>query len=74
VTDPSVPAVIQIVDVGLRSCFMAPASEPKLTNPENFQKAVRNLRVGRTKGPNRTPEQGFEASPKASGIPPGPDL
>ena len=29
VTDPSVPAVIEMVDVGLRSYFMASASEPK---------------------------------------------
>jgi hypothetical protein len=34
VTDPSVPAVIETVNVGLRYYFMAPASEPKLTNPE----------------------------------------
>jgi hypothetical protein len=31
VTDPSVPAVIETVNVGLRSYFMAPASEPNLT-------------------------------------------
>jgi hypothetical protein len=37
-TDPSVPAVIETVNVGLRSYFMAPASEPKLTNPEEFKK------------------------------------
>jgi hypothetical protein len=34
VTDPSVPAFIETVNVGLRSYFMAPASEHKLTNPE----------------------------------------
>ena len=33
VTYPSVPAVIEMVDVELRSYFMALASEPKLTNP-----------------------------------------
>jgi hypothetical protein len=32
-TDPSAPAV-QIFDVVLRSYFMSPASEPKLTNPD----------------------------------------
>jgi hypothetical protein len=31
VIDPSVPAVIETVNVGLRSYFRAPASEPKLT-------------------------------------------
>ena len=33
VTDPSVPAVIEAVNAGLGSYFMAPASEPKLTKP-----------------------------------------
>jgi hypothetical protein len=28
VTDPSVPAVIEMVDVALRSYFLTPASEP----------------------------------------------
>jgi hypothetical protein len=32
VADPSVPTV-ETVNVGLRSYFMVPASEPKLTNP-----------------------------------------
>jgi hypothetical protein len=52
VTDTSVPAVIEIVDVGLRSYFMAPASEPKLTNPEEVQKAIRGLNVSKAPGPN----------------------
>jgi hypothetical protein len=43
VTDPSVPAVIATVDVGLRSYFMAPAVEPKLTNPEEVLEATRGL-------------------------------
>ena len=34
VTDPSVPAVIEMVDLGLRSYLIAPASEPKVTNPK----------------------------------------
>ena len=37
VTDPSVPVVIEMVDEELRSYFMAPVSEPKLTNPEEVQ-------------------------------------
>ena len=32
-TDPSVPVDIEAVNAGLRSYFMAPASEPKLTKP-----------------------------------------
>jgi len=38
VTDKSVPAVIEIVDMALRSYFLTPASEPKLTNPQEFRK------------------------------------
>jgi hypothetical protein len=49
VTDPSVPAVIEMVNVGLRSYFMAPASEPKLTNPEEVQDAIRGIRFGKAK-------------------------
>ena len=41
VTDPSVPAGIEMVEVVLRSYFMTPASEPKLTNPEEGQEAIR---------------------------------
>jgi hypothetical protein len=43
VTDPSVPAVIEMVVVALRSYFMTPASEPKLTNPDEVHKAIRGL-------------------------------
>ena len=41
VTDPSVPAVIEMVDLGLWSYLIAPASEPKLTNPKEVQGAIR---------------------------------
>ena len=52
VTDPSVPAVIEMVDLGLRSYLMAPASEPKLTNPEEVQEAISGLKVIKAPGPN----------------------
>jgi hypothetical protein len=51
-TDPSVPSVIETVDVGLRSYFMAPAGEPKLTDPEDVQEAIRGFRVSKSPGPN----------------------
>jgi hypothetical protein len=51
VTDPSVPAVIEAVDEGLRSYFMAPASEPKLTNPEDVQEAISGLKVSKAPDP-----------------------
>ena len=69
VTDLLVPAVIETVDVGLNSYFMTPASETKLTNPEEVQEAIRGLKVSKAPGPNgipnralkRYPEQGLEA-------------
>ena len=55
VTDPSVPAVIEIVDMELGSYFMAPVSEPKLTNPEVVQETIRGLKVSKAPGPNCIP-------------------
>jgi hypothetical protein len=43
VTDHSVPAVIEMVVVALRSYFMTPASEPKLTNPDEVHETIRGL-------------------------------
>jgi hypothetical protein len=57
-----VPAVIETVDVWLRSYFMAPAGEPKLTEPEEIQLAIRGLRVGKTPGPNGIPNRAFSIS------------
>ena len=50
--DSSVPAVIEMVDVDLRSYYMAPASESKLTNPEKVKDAIRGLKFGQAPGPN----------------------
>jgi hypothetical protein len=52
VTDSSVPAVIEMVDVALRSYFMTPASERKLTNPEEVQDVIRGLKVSKAPGLN----------------------
>jgi len=43
VTDTSAPAVIEKVDVALRSCFMTPFIEPNLTNPEEFEESIIGL-------------------------------
>jgi hypothetical protein len=40
--------------VGLRFYFMAPASETKLTNPEEVQEAIRGRKVSKAPGPNGT--------------------
>jgi hypothetical protein len=47
VSAPSIPAVTEMVDVALRSYFMTPASEPKLTNPHEVQEAIRGLKFGK---------------------------
>jgi hypothetical protein len=52
VTDPSIPAVIEMVDMALRSYFLTPASELKLTTPDEVQEANRGLKVSKVLGPN----------------------
>ena len=52
VTDPSIPAVIEMVDVALRSYFLTPASEPKLTNPDEVHEAIGGRQVSKAPGPN----------------------
>ena len=47
VTVPSVPAVTQMFDVALETYLQTPASEPKLTNPDEVREAIRGLKVGR---------------------------
>jgi len=57
VTDPSVPAVIEIVDMVLRSYFLSPASEPQLTTPDEVLEAIRGLKVSKAPGPNSVPNR-----------------
>jgi archaellum component FlaG (FlaF/FlaG flagellin family) len=64
VTDPSVPAVIETVNVGLRSYFREPASEPKLTNPEEVQEAIRGLKVSKVPGTNGIPNWALKHLPQ----------
>jgi hypothetical protein len=63
VTDPSVPPVIEMVDVALRSYFMTPASEPKLTNLDEVQEAIRGLKVSKAPGPNGIPKMTLKRLP-----------
>ena len=64
VTDPSVPEVIEMVDVARRSYFMTPASEPKLTNPEEVQEAISGLKVSKAPGPNGIPNRALKHLPQ----------
>jgi hypothetical protein len=64
VTDPSVPAVIEMVDVALRSYFLIPASEPKLTTPDEVQEAIVVLNVSKAQGPNGIPNRALKHLPQ----------
>jgi hypothetical protein len=74
VTDPSVPAIIEIVDVAMKSYFLTPASEPKLTNPEEVQEAIRGLKVSNVPDPNGIPNRALKHLPQRVVSPPGPDF
>ena len=43
---PSVPAVIEMVDVAVESYLQTPASEANLTNPYEVRDAIRGLKEG----------------------------
>jgi hypothetical protein len=60
VTVPSVQAGIEMSDVALRSYFLTSSTEPKLTNPDEVQEAMKGLKVSKAPG--------LEASFPASGI------
>jgi len=64
VTDPLVPAVIEMVDVALRSYFLTPASEPKLMNPDEVHEAIRGLEVSKSPGPNGIPNRALKHIPQ----------
>ena len=53
-----------MVELGLRSYFMAPASEPKLTNPEEVQEAIRGLKVSKAPVPNGIPNRALKHLPQ----------
>ena len=63
-TDSSVPAVIEVVDVALRSYFLTPASEPKLTNPDEVQETIRGLKVMKAPDPNDIPNRALKHLPQ----------
>jgi len=59
-----VPAVIQTVDVALKSYFLSPTSEPQLTNPNEVHAAIRCLKVSKAPGPNGIPNRALKRLPK----------
>jgi hypothetical protein len=49
-----------MVGVKLRSYFMNPVSEPKLTNPKEVQEAIRGLKVSKAPDPNGIPNRALK--------------
>jgi hypothetical protein len=64
VTDPSVLAVIEMVEVALMSYFLTPASERKLTNPDKVREAIGGLKDSKAPGPNGIPNRAFKHLPQ----------
>jgi len=64
VTVPSVPTVIEMVDVALRSYFISPASEPQLTTPDEVNTAITSVKVSKAPGPNGIPNTALKHLPK----------
>jgi len=63
VNNPSVPAVVEVVNEALRSYSFAPASEPKLTNPMEVQDAIWGLKVGKAPSPGGIPNRALKHLP-----------
>jgi hypothetical protein len=74
ITVPSIPAVIEMVDIALRSYFLTHASDPMLINPDAVQEAMKDLKVVKTPRTKGNTEQILEASSSMSGIPPRRDI
>jgi len=51
-------------DMALRSYFFTPASEPKLTNPDEVHEAIRGLQFSKDPGPNGIPNRALKHLPK----------
>jgi hypothetical protein len=64
VTDPSVPAVIEMVDLSLRSYFLTPVNERTLTTPEEVHEAITGLKVSKAPGLNGIPKRALKHLPQ----------
>jgi len=62
-TIPLILEVIEMVDIALRSYFLIPDSEPKLTNPDEVHEAISGLKVSRAPGPNSIPNRALKHLP-----------
>jgi hypothetical protein len=59
-----VPAVIERVNMRPKSYFKAPAGEPKVTNPEEVQEAIRALKVSTAPCPKGKPNRALKHLPQ----------
>jgi hypothetical protein len=50
--DPSVPTGIEVINEAMRAYSYAPAREPQLTNPADFQAAILGLKICKAPGPD----------------------
>jgi archaellum component FlaG (FlaF/FlaG flagellin family) len=64
VSDPSVPAVIRMADVALRSYFVTTTSELKLTNPDEVHEAIKGLKSRKASDPNGIPNRPLKHLPQ----------
>jgi hypothetical protein len=64
VTIPSVPAVIEMVNTELESYLRIPASEPLLTNPDEVQRAIKGLKLGKSPGTDGIPNRALKHLPQ----------
>jgi len=64
ITVSSVPAFTDMVNVGLMSYFLTPASEPKLTNPDEVHEGIRVLKFARALRRNGIPNRAMNLLPQ----------
>jgi hypothetical protein len=64
VNDPSVPAVIEVVNEAMRA-HSATSSELTLTNSMEVQDASRGLKVGKAPGPDSIPNRALKHLPRS---------
>ena len=62
-TDPSVKAVIETVEVAL-SYFLSPVSVPQLTTSDEVHEVIRGLKVSKAPGPKGIPNRELKHLPK----------
>jgi len=64
VIDPSVPAVIGMLEVALRSYFLIPDKVPQFTNYDEVHEATRGLKVSNAPCPNGILNRALRHLPK----------